>query len=255
MGGLAIGVSAKTETVFPYQHKMEHMEQANPDTIKVMFNELNVNFIGKILVLRPETKPTSIKEVTPSTGTNIPVKQGIVSPTHLLPDSSPVFIAPHDAHFFKPPTSIKEVTPSTGTNIPVKQGIVSPTHLPIHYFGSSANYYRHISPTNSIANDNINLTYEIGKQMGLSNAQIGCVDNIFANESGFMPNAVNPGGAAGIPQRDPGNGLNYQPAKVQIRWGIDYMNSHYGSGIDNGPCNAWIHWQSVAADNGGAGSY
>ena len=76
-------------------------------------------------------------------------------------------------------------------------------------------------------------------------AQFGCLDNIWARESGWRYNAENASGAYGIPQALPGSkmassGADWQtnPA-TQINWGLGYIKSTYGT-----PCNAWAFWQS-----------
>ena len=66
-------------------------------------------------------------------------------------------------------------------------------------------------------------------------------------ESGWDYQAYNQdGGATGIPQALPGEkmasaGSDWQTnAATQIRWGLGYIASVYGS-----PCAAWGHSQSV----------
>jgi len=76
-------------------------------------------------------------------------------------------------------------------------------------------------------------------------AQFPCVNNIFSRESNWNPYAANASGAYGIPQALPGSkmasaGPNWQTnATTQIKWGLQYMKSTYGS-----PCNAWAFWQA-----------
>ncbi len=74
--------------------------------------------------------------------------------------------------------------------------------------------------------------------------QYPCVNDIFTRESNWNPYAANASGAYGIPQALPGSkmasaGPDWQTnPTTQIRWGIGYMKSTYGS-----PCNAWAFWQ------------
>ena len=75
--------------------------------------------------------------------------------------------------------------------------------------------------------------------------QFGCLDSLWTRESGWSTYASNPSGAYGIPQALPGSkmasaGADWRtnPA-TQIRWGLDYIASSYGS-----PCAAWSHSQS-----------
>jgi transglycosylase-like protein with SLT domain len=82
---------------------------------------------------------------------------------------------------------------------------------------------------------------------GWSASQFGCLQTLWNAESGWNPQASNPSsGAYGIPQALPGSkmasaGPDWQtnPA-TQIRWGLGYIRSLYGS-----PCGAWSHEQST----------
>lgn len=89
---------------------------------------------------------------------------------------------------------------------------------------------------------NVVLGQQIAAELGLSD-QFECIYQIFWHESKWNHLAQNgSSGAYGIPQALPGSkmgpGWDYDPA-VQIRWGINYMNSRYG-----GPCQAWSFWQT-----------
>ncbi|WP_031076439.1 transglycosylase SLT domain-containing protein [Streptomyces sp. NRRL WC-3742] len=76
--------------------------------------------------------------------------------------------------------------------------------------------------------------------------QLQCFSNIVFHESTWNPLAVNASsGAYGLVQALPGSkmasaGADWRtnPA-TQIKWGLDYMNSRYGS-----PCAAWSFWQN-----------
>jgi hypothetical protein len=71
--------------------------------------------------------------------------------------------------------------------------------------------------------------------------QYSCYDNIIMRESKWIVSADNPHSSAyGIPQALPGSkmasfGADWRtnPA-TQIRWGLDYVNTRYGT-----PCQAW----------------
>ena len=83
---------------------------------------------------------------------------------------------------------------------------------------------------------------------GWSSSQFSCLDPLWAHESGWSVTAYNAGsGAYGIPQALPGSkmasaGADWQTdAVTQIRWGLSYIDSTYGS-----PCGAWSHEE---ADN------
>jgi hypothetical protein len=80
---------------------------------------------------------------------------------------------------------------------------------------------------------------------GWSPSQFSCLDPLWSQESGWNVYAANPSGAYGIPQALPGSrmasaGPDWQSdAATQIRWGLSYIQSTYGS-----PCNAWAHEQA-----------
>jgi len=81
---------------------------------------------------------------------------------------------------------------------------------------------------------------------GWSSSQFSCLQPLWNAESGWNVSATNPSsGAYGIPQALPASkmasaGPDYltNPA-TQIRWGLQYIQSVYGS-----PCSAWSHEQA-----------
>jgi hypothetical protein len=76
--------------------------------------------------------------------------------------------------------------------------------------------------------------------------QYQCFSNIVSRESGWNYQATNAAsGAYGLVQALPGSKMASAGADwktnptTQIKWGMDYMNSRYGS-----PCAAWTFWQA-----------
>ncbi|MCY0946876.1 transglycosylase SLT domain-containing protein [Streptomyces antarcticus] len=86
----------------------------------------------------------------------------------------------------------------------------------------------------------------IAQQMIKDPAQFAAFNNIVSRESGWSHTATNSSsGAYGLVQALPaskmssaGSDWKTNPA-TQIKWGLDYMNSRYGS-----PVGAWNFWQS-----------
>lgn len=89
------------------------------------------------------------------------------------------------------------------------------------------------------------IAQEMLGSFGWGQDQWGCLNNLWQRESNWNPSARNPhSGAYGIPQSLPASkmasaGADYltNPA-TQIRWGLGYIKSRYGS-----PCGAWGHSQ------------
>jgi hypothetical protein len=82
---------------------------------------------------------------------------------------------------------------------------------------------------------------------GGSSSEFGCLVSLWNVESGWNVYATNPSsGAYGIPQALPGvkmasAGADWRSdAATQIRWGLGYIKSLYGS-----PCGAWSHEQAA----------
>ena len=76
---------------------------------------------------------------------------------------------------------------------------------------------------------------------GWSSSEMSCLDDLWISESNWDVDATNPtSGAYGIPQALPagkmataGSDWRTNPA-TQIEWGLDYIQSSYGT-----PCSAW----------------
>ncbi|MFI5976869.1 transglycosylase SLT domain-containing protein [Streptomyces sp. NPDC051452] len=77
-------------------------------------------------------------------------------------------------------------------------------------------------------------------------AQFNAFSKIVERESGWNPSATNSSsGAYGLVQALPASKMSSAGADwktnpaTQIKWGLDYMNSRYGS-----PVKAWSFWQA-----------
>lgn len=78
-------------------------------------------------------------------------------------------------------------------------------------------------------------------QYGFDPSQFPCLDALYVSESDWRVNADNPTSSAyGIPQALTGGTHTNLPsnymtsAEAQIRWGLGYIASSYGT-----PCGAW----------------
>ena len=76
---------------------------------------------------------------------------------------------------------------------------------------------------------------------GFGSDQFSCLDSLYESESGWNVRADNPSSSAyGIPQALPGSKMSTagadweRNAATQIRWGLGYIQSRYGT-----PCSAW----------------
>jgi hypothetical protein len=83
-------------------------------------------------------------------------------------------------------------------------------------------------------------------QFGFSAGEFSCLDELWNSESGWNVHADNPTSSAyGIPQALPGSKMASagpdwaNNAETQIRWGLGYIRSSYGT-----PCSAWSFKQS-----------
>ena len=107
---------------------------------------------------------------------------------------------------------------------------------------------RAVTKTEDLSNaDPRDLARALMPQFGMSSSQFGCLDNIWSQESGWNVHAANPSSSAyGIPQALPGSkmssaGPNWEDnAETQIRWGLGYIQSRYGSA-----CEAWSYKQGA----------
>lgn len=86
----------------------------------------------------------------------------------------------------------------------------------------------------------------IAKKLIPNSAQYQAFSSIVEHESGWDVDATNPSsGAYGLVQALPASkmasaGSDWKTsAETQIEWGLDYMNSRYGS-----PVEAWNFWQA-----------
>jgi hypothetical protein len=96
----------------------------------------------------------------------------------------------------------------------------------------------------------VQASYSVSQVQAMAKQIVGsgqylCFSNIVSHESGWDYTATNASsGAYGLVQALPGSkmasaGADWRtnPA-TQIKWGLTYMNSRYGS-----PCDAWSFWQ------------
>ncbi|MFE0626172.1 transglycosylase SLT domain-containing protein [Streptomyces sp. NPDC058864] len=98
----------------------------------------------------------------------------------------------------------------------------------------------------------VKASYTVAEVQAMAQAIIGdasqyqCFSNIVGHESGWNYTATNSSsGAYGLVQALPGSKMASAGADwrtnpgTQIKWGLKYMDSRYGS-----PCGAWSFWQA-----------
>jgi len=102
------------------------------------------------------------------------------------------------------------------------------------------------APAHAATADSAASAQAIAHKMIPSAAQYDAFSKIVEHESGWNVTATNSSsGAYGLVQALPGSkmasaGSDWKTnPKTQIKWGLDYMNSRYGS-----PTAAWAFWQA-----------
>ncbi|PBC64113.1 hypothetical protein BKI49_10480 [Streptomyces sp. Tue6028] len=102
------------------------------------------------------------------------------------------------------------------------------------------------APAQAAAPTSASSAQSIAHQMIPDAAQFNAFSKIVEHESGWNASATNASsGAYGLVQALPGSKMASAGAdwktnpKTQIKWGLDYMNSRYGS-----PMGAWSFWQA-----------
>ncbi|MFJ2604774.1 transglycosylase SLT domain-containing protein [Streptomyces sp. NPDC091279] len=102
------------------------------------------------------------------------------------------------------------------------------------------------APAHAATADSATSAQAVAQKMISNKAQYQAFSNIVSHESGWNVKATNSSsGAYGLVQALPGSKMASAGAdwktnpKTQIKWGLDYMNSRYGS-----PAAAWSFWQT-----------
>lgn len=105
---------------------------------------------------------------------------------------------------------------------------------------ASSSYSNDVASLQSYAHDLVIGTY------GWTEGDFTALVSLWNKESGWNVHASNPSGAYGIPQALPGSKMSaygddwYDNGQTQIKWGLNYIKSTYGS-----PSNAWQHFCNV----------
>jgi hypothetical protein len=121
-------------------------------------------------------------------------------------------------------------------NLASQQRETKAKHLPVTEQDVSGAVSRTVEAT-----DPRDIAMSMLSDYGWSSDQFSCLDSLWVSESNWNVYATNSySGAYGIPQALPGDKMvsagsdwRTNPA-TQIEWGLDYIQSSYGS-----PCSAW----------------
>ena len=146
------------------------------------------------------------------------------SPSEIAAIPSPTGF-PFDAQTWWPATTANAYipTPTPGPATPTPVPTAKPTPVP------KAKPTPVPTPRDTVSNARIYAKNRLGIK------QYDCLNIIFTYESKWNPQTGNPAGAYGIPQAVPGSkmaafGSNWRSSPlVQVKWGIWYVNSRYGS--------------------------
>ena len=148
----------------------------------------------------------------------------VVSPSEIAAIASPTGF-PFDDPTWWPATTANAYiqTPTPGPATPTPVPTAKPTPVP------TAKPTPAPTPRDTVWNARIYAKNRLGAK------QYDCLNIIFTYESKWNPRAGNVAGAYGIPQAKPGSKMatfgsnwRYSPL-VQVKWGIWYVNSRYGS--------------------------
>lgn len=148
------------------------------------------------------------------------------------------------------PTHTPAPTPKATQHAPVStpSEISTPVEIPAvagQYFFGTGKAAIKFAKLGDHAHQIAQLEYNLGKQAGFSDAEIGCEQSLTVMESGNSETALNSSsGAYGLPQALPaskmataGGDWRTNPA-TQIAWLDGYADARYG-----GLCPAWDYWQ------------
>lgn len=136
------------------------------------------------------------------------------------------------------PLRAEPVSPSPASTVPPSPQQTAPAR---YWFGD-AQWAANLETPHTWAN--AKLAYQLAlHERWFSIGQMACLDDLWAEESGFDETQVNPSsGASGIPQALPGQRMASMGADwrtnpaTQIRWGLAYITMRYGDA-----CAAWQH--------------
>jgi LysM repeat protein len=117
--------------------------------------------------------------------------------------------------------------------------------LPVAPLADDAATFRKNPPKNPSPDRKLAAAKRYARSL-MDSLQFWCFDQVVTRESGWDYTAENPTSHAyGLVQASPGSKMASEGANwrtnpfTQIKWGLKYMGSRYGS-----PCGAWAFWQN-----------
>ena len=136
------------------------------------------------------------------------------------------------------PTASQQTAPLwAGNSVPVTPPIPTPTPTPVPTPTPKP------TPVPTMKDTVWNARTYVKNRVGAKGYD--CINAVWTTESKWNPTAGNPNGAYGIPQAYPGSkmaafGSNWKYSPLtQVKWGLWYVNSRYGSA-----CAAYDFWNA-----------
>jgi len=228
------GVAGATQFRPPTGHQQEADAEAAHFADAQAAQDIAARNAALGAVNRDAQRPPLVAVTTPTA--RDPQQVEVFSPGTAMPAAVPSASPSSSASSSSPAVPSSTGSPSTSPSTPKPTTTTTAKPAPSTTTSSTTALGYNATPAQARA---------IAQQI-VPTAQFACFDNIIEHESSWNLHATNAStGAYGLPQSLPGskmaaNGSDWRNnAVTQIKWGLAYMTSRYGS-----PCAAWAFWQT-----------